>query len=135
MLKNMKFFGTSFVNMISFTRLAGFLLVIATCFSCSQKAEQWTIDTNEEWQQMEKEQTGFRYQNGLAVPQGGTAVYKSVIHSFKSKQAAQSIVFKQDAKWLNWSPAGTIGPVNLGDAPVFLSLGPNNYWMFGRYTD
>ncbi len=26
-----------------------------------------------------------------------------------------------------------IGPKNLGDAPVFLQMGPQNYWMFGRY--
>lgn len=133
-MNNLKFFRTSFVNMLRFTRLTGFILITATCFSCSQKSEEWRIDTHKEWQQADKEQTGFSYKSGFAVPKEGNAVYKSVIRSFKSKQAAKSIVFKQDNRWLNWSPAGTIGPVNLGDAPVFLSLGPKNYWMFGRYT-
>jgi len=38
-----------FKNMMGLTRLVVFVLASATCFSCSQKADQWSIDTNEEW--------------------------------------------------------------------------------------
>ena len=37
------------------------------------------------------------------------------------------------AIWQNWNPIENLGPVNLADAPVLLTVGPDNYWMFGRY--
>ncbi len=35
--------------------------------------------------------------------------------------------------WQNWEPVSNLGPTNLADAPVFLTIGPDNYWVFGRY--
>ena len=34
---------------------------------------------------------------------------------------------------LTWEPVENLGPANLGDAPVFLSIGPNDHWIFGLY--
>lgn len=49
------------------------------------------------------------------------------------KRSAQSLTVAQSPVWQNWNPIENLGPVNLGDAPVLLTVGPNNYWMFGRY--
>ena len=38
---------------------------------------------------------------------------------------------KQSNLWQNWNPRPNIGP-KLGDSPVFVSVGPQNYWMMGR---
>ncbi len=35
--------------MTGMTRLVVFVLASATCFSCSQNPNQWSIDTNEDW--------------------------------------------------------------------------------------
>jgi|GEM_PF-6908278 len=53
--------------------------------------------------------------------------------TFSSPRSAKSILVEQSPVWKNWEPVKNIGPANLGDAPVMLSLGPDNYWMFGRY--
>ena len=45
------------------------------------------------------------------------------------------MVIDQSPVWQNWSPTDNLGPSNLGDAPVTLSLGPDNYWKFGRYNE
>ena len=43
------------------------------------------------------------------------------------------IEVSQTAEWMNWDPAGEVGPPNIHGAPVFLCIGPNDYWMFGTY--
>jgi len=47
--------------------------------------------------------------------------------------SAQSITFEQSTVWENWNPVKNIGTKSMGGAPVFLSLGPDNYWMFATY--
>ena len=55
------------------------------------------------------------------------------MHSSDVKRSAKSLVVTQSAIWQNWNPIENLGPVNLADAPVLLTVGPDNYWMFGRY--
>ena len=40
---------------------------------------------------------------------------------------------EQSPIWQNWNPIENLGPINLSDAPVLLTLGPDDYWIFGRY--
>ena len=93
----------------------------------------WVIDTDENWNQSISKKDGIKFENGQATPTQDNATFTSVLKQFDTKRSAKSISFEQSAQWLNWEPVGDLGPVNLKDAPVFLSLGPDNYWMFGRY--
>jgi len=93
----------------------------------------WLIDSDESWKQNIAQKQGLEIKDGKATPTQAEATFTSVLKRFDAKRSAKSIRFEQSPEWLNWQPAGNIGPVNLGDAPVFLSLGPDNYWMFGRY--
>lgn len=43
------------------------------------------------------------------------------------------MIITQSPVWENWEPVPNLGPANLRDAPVFLAMGPDNYWIFGRY--
>ncbi len=95
----------------------------------------WLIDSEESWQQSIGQKKGLEIKEGKAKPIETEATFTSVLKRYDSKRSAKSIRFEQSPEWLNWEPVGNIGPANLGDAPVFLSLGPNNYWMFGRYQD
>ncbi len=97
------------------------------------RGESWVIDSQEEWQANTREQKGLEMEAGKAGPAGAEAELASVLKKFSTKRKAESILFEQSPEWLSWEPAGDLGPVNLGDAPVMLSLGPKNYWMFGRY--
>lgn len=115
------------------TFLTASLIVVVCCPSPAMSDEAWRIETQEEWTAGLKSSTDVKVENGQVVPTAKHATLKSELKSFSTKQSAKSIVVTQSADWLNWEPAGNLGPVNLGDAPVMLSLGPNDYWMFGRY--
>ena len=102
-------------------------------FAQQPSDQLWTIDSDEQWKDNIADSTGLELSAGNAAPRGKVAVVKSVLKRFEKKTSAKNIHLKQSPDWLNWEPVKNIGPANLGDAPVMLSLGPDNYWMFGRY--
>ncbi|MEM7456099.1 MAG: hypothetical protein AAF456_17250 [Planctomycetota bacterium] len=96
-------------------------------------ADAWVIESQAEWESQTLEQSGLEFREGTAAPTGSEATFKSTLVRFESARSADSITLKQVPDWLNWNPIENIGPSNLGDAPVMLRVGPQNYWMFGRY--
>ena len=98
-----------------------------------QNSKEWRIDTTKEWQQTEKESKGLTYEAGFATPNSDSARYLSVTRIFETSRSAKSISIKQSPVWQNWTPIKNIGPSNLQDAPVALNVGPEDYWLFGRY--
>jgi len=108
---------------------------LASTVTAAEPAKRgaWVIDSQAEWQQAIAEQEGLDLKAGKARPAAKTATFASSLKRYKTARIPESIVFEQSPEWLNWEPVENIGPVNLGDAPVLLSLGPQNYWMFGRY--
>lgn len=113
--------------------LVGFLTSAAVADVKPAKGDAWVIDTQVEWQQNTTKHSGLEIKDGMASPTAQDATLVSVLKTFKAKHAAKSIVLDQSPEWLNWEQTDDLGPVNLGDAPVMLNLGPDNYWMFGRY--
>ena len=99
-----------------------------------QSAEVWQIDHTAEWQAAQAGSEGIEIVDGFATPSGVTGRYRSSVKRFPQKVSAQSITFGQSPSWLNWQPVDKVLPPSLGNAPVFLSLGPNNYWAFGLNT-
>ena len=97
--------------------------------------DAWIVDSQEQWQQETESKEGLELTDGMARPSGKQATLLSKIKSFDSKRSAKSILVNQSPEWLNWEPVKNLGPANLGDAPVMLQLGPDNYWMFGRYRN
>ena len=118
--------------------------ILATSLTCAILAtaniplqaagSAWVIDSQDDWTKNTSAQTGLEFKDGMASPTGKTATFQSKIKAFEKKRSAKSITIGQSPIWQNWEPTTNIGPTNLGDAPVMLSLGPNNYWMFGRYS-
>jgi hypothetical protein len=97
------------------------------------KAEDWVIDTQEDWTAASQHQQNITLENGMATPAAKTATFQSKLKRFDRKRQAKSIRFEQSPVWQNWEPIPNVGPSNLGDAPVLLCIEPHNYWMFGRY--
>ena len=110
-----------------------FTLTLA-CSTCANAAP-WVIDSQEEWEKETSEITHLTLKEGMAVPTGKSATLRSKLKTFATKTSAGSLTINQSPIWENWDPTPNIGPVNLQDAPVFLSIGPDNYWMFGRYGE
>jgi len=115
-------------------RILVHVLLFSAPLWVTAEADDWTINDQSDWGMNVSDQTNFQFRNGLAEPTAPTAFYRSILKTFDRKRSAQSLVIDQSPAWDNWEPVANIGPVNLGDAPVFLSLGPDNYWMFGRYS-
>ena len=97
-------------------------------------ATEWSIDSQEDWAAHTAESSNLEFEDGFAKPKAGESLFTSKIKSFEKKTELQSITFEQWPNWQNWKRIPNVGPSNLGDAPIFLSLGPGNYWMFGRYS-
>jgi len=93
----------------------------------------WTIDSQSDWMSNTAKQSNLVFQDGVATPTASTATFRSKPKVFAEKRSAKSIVISQSPVWENWDPTPNLGPANLADAPVLLRVGPDNYWMFGRY--
>src|SRR6056297_3045443 len=96
-------------------------------------ADDWVIASQDQWTAAVADPQQITIEDGVITPTTNTTTLRSVLHHFDTPRDALSIVVEQSPLWQNWEPTENVGPRNLGDAPVLLSLGPDNYWMFGRY--
>lgn len=110
-------------------------IIAVLLFAGQLQAEDWTIDTVEDWKVSIQSAEGATFTQGSVSPTEKTATIATQVHSSDVKRSAKSLVVKQSAVWQNWNPIENLGPSNLGDAPVMLTVGPDNYWMFGRYNN
>ena len=101
--------------------------------AASTYAEPWVIDSQEQWSEAAKASEGLLVEDGLATPKNKSATFTSTVQRFDKKHKAKSITIQQSPVWQNWEPIKNLGPSNMRDAPVFLTLGPGNYWAFGKY--
>lgn len=91
----------------------------------------WTIDTD--WKAQIESSEGAVIEGGSVSPEKKAANVLTKLQRYDSKRSAKSLTIDQSAIWQNWNPVENIGPSNLSDAPVLLTKGPDDYWMFGRY--
>lgn len=95
--------------------------------------DSWRIESQDDWAANVASHSNFEIVEGHAIPTASEAALQSVIKRFPTKLSIQSLTVSQSPDWQNWTPIEPVGPVNLADAPVFLTKGPNDYWMFGLY--
>ncbi len=110
-----------------------FSLVAVLLVGMDLQAADWTIDSAADWTQYIKSAQGASVGGGSVAPQAETAEIVTQIYASTTKRSAATLTVKQSSIWQNWLPIENLGPANLADAPVLLTVGPNNYWMFGRY--
>jgi len=101
--------------------------------SAQSQTAAWTIDSADDWKQNIESVEGATVKDGAVSPDKKTANISTKVHKSDVKRSAKSLAVTQSAIWQNWNPVENIGPINLADAPVMLSLGPDNYWIMGRY--
>ena len=109
------------------------VLVSALFVGIELQADDWTIDSADDWTQNIKSAEGATVEDGSVSPKAKTATIATKVHTSDVKRSAKSLVVTQSAIWQNWNPIENLGPVNLAYAPVLLTVGPDDYWMFGRY--
>lgn len=94
--------------------------------------ETWVTDSQEEWNAAITEKGGLTIKDGMAAMKGQKAHFKSSLQRYPEKRSAQSLTITQSVEWHNWDSTKIL-PENLGDAPIALSFGPQDHWVFGRY--
>lgn len=114
-------------------------VLIATLLSHNLSAarttqvDSWTIDSEEDWANSIQFSEGASIVDGAVSPKAKVATVVTHVFRPTEKRSAKSLVLTQSTIWQNWNPIENLGPANLGDAPVMLTVAPGNYWMFGRY--
>jgi len=109
------------------------LTLIAALVTSVAADDAWIIDSQAEWTAVAADRTGIEIDRGVTAPTGKSATFTSKVKRFDQKRNATSILIEQSPIWQNWEPIDNLGPANMQDAPVFLAIGPGNYWAFGRY--
>jgi hypothetical protein len=107
------------------------LILCSLLHSCAPQGDEakWTLDDESNVESSE----GAVFENGSVAPGEKVATIRTSLQSFDSKRSAASLTVTQSPVWQNWIPIENLGPINLNDAPVLLTKGPGDYWMFGRY--
>lgn len=105
----------------------------ATPEAADAPADEWKIDTTDEWKAAATENQHLEFKDGMATPTAETATFTSVVKTFKEKRSFRKLTLTQSPVWHNWEPIAKVAPTNLRDAPVFLAKGPQDYWIFGMY--
>ncbi|MEM9346761.1 MAG: hypothetical protein AAGB26_09115 [Planctomycetota bacterium] len=96
-------------------------------------ADAVVFDSQDQWTKATSSSDGLSVEDGMAMPTDKTATFTSKVQRFDSKRKAKSLTIAQSPIWQNWEPIPNLGPANMNDAPIFLSIGEGNYWAFGRY--
>lgn len=104
------------------------------CSAQTLVAEAWTVSGQEAWDANKAKGKHIEVSDGFLQPMGGEVAYfESKAKQFPDKRHLRTLTVKQSDLWQNWNPRPNIGPLNLGDSPVFVSVGPQDYWLLGRY--
>ena len=107
-------------------------LVIIISSICFAQADEWKIEGSD-WESKLESSEGAVVEDGALKPKATEASILTKLQSFDEKRSAKSLTLTQSPVWQNWNPIENLGPSNLQDAPVLLTKGPDNYWMFGRF--
>ncbi len=99
----------------------------------NSKLASWEINTQEEWHQAVQTNSNLTIEAGQVSSSVEEIILQSIVKPLSTPSSPKSITIKQSDIWENWNPIDNIGPSNAQDAPVTLSLGPDNYWLFARF--
>lgn len=97
----------------------------------SVPGKDWRIESQSDWQAEVADKTDLEIADGLVTPTAEKATLRSVMKTFDKETSAQSLVIAQSPVWENWE-ATRISQPNMTNAPIAISCGPNDYWIFGN---
>lgn len=113
---------------MSFRIITSLSLLLSLSLVCAEDVS-WDFDDASSIESSE----GAVVADGLVSPSGKEATILTILQKSDKKRSAKSLMISQSPIWQNWIPIENIGPSNLQDAPVLLTKGPDDYWIFGRY--
>ena len=65
-------------------------ILVVACAARLGAAEQWRINSTEEWKQSRSQSEGMKFEDGVASLVGSTGSYRSIVQYFDKKTSAQN---------------------------------------------
>ncbi len=122
--------------MINLSEMLKNALIITTILfitGCSTSPETWTIDSQNEWQLVIDKTNEIEIKDGLIHFKSDSVSFSATLQEFGEKKKLHSITIKQHPQWNTWKAIPKITPDEIRDAPVFIPVADNDYWLLGRY--
>ena len=95
--------------------------------------EFWSIQTVDEWKAAIESSEGVTIEKGVASPICEGRFPPNQIEGLQGRSARPNRLPSSSPRFgKTGKRSRVIGPKNLRDAPVFLTMGPGDYWMFGQ---
>jgi hypothetical protein len=114
-------------------RILSLLLSLPLLASAADE-NSWTVDGLDAWKAAIESSEGLAVEEAGLSPTEKSGTVRTKMQNFDEKRSASALTITQSPIWQNWNPIENLGPSNLADAPVLLTKGPDDYWMFGRYS-
>ncbi|MDZ7720773.1 MAG: hypothetical protein U5K72_18285 [Balneolaceae bacterium] len=89
----------------------------------------WHINSQQQWEAAAEDMHDFTLSDGLLRPTTEKALFSSIFKEFQEKRKLSSITFQQSPQWDNWQKIAKVTPDSAVDAPVFVPVGEDNYWL------
>ena len=92
----------------------------------------WKVSTTKDWQAFISKSKGIKVADGHAIAQKREVSFTSKLKKFAKPAKLRDIELKQSVEWMNWKPY-SIYNLNMRNAPVLISHGPNDHWAVAQY--
>ena len=92
----------------------------------------WKVSTTKDWQGFISKSKGIKVADGHAIAQKREVSFTSKLKKFAKPAKLRDIELKQSVEWMNWKPY-SIYNLNMRNAPVLISHGPNDHWAIAQY--
>jgi len=106
------------------------ILILMMIYQLTFSQKKIIINTDEDWNKSMIASEGLKIIKGQVTPSQEKASFMVKTKSLKKMALAKKLIIKQSTIWQNWNEVENIGPPTQFNAPVMLTLGPNDYWFF-----
>lgn len=110
------------------------IIALLLLYGCNSTPERWIIDTQEDWIAFSENASNLSFEQGQLHLQGDSAFLSSTIKSFDSKKRLLSLMIRQHPQWNTWKPIPKTTPIEAVDAPVFIPVANQDYWLLARFA-
>ena len=92
----------------------------------------WEVSTSKDWKAFISNFKGVKVADGHAIAQKREVSFTSKVKKFAKPAKLRDIELEQSVEWMNWKPY-SIYNLNMRNAPVLISHGPNDHWAVAQY--
>lgn len=95
----------------------------------------WNLGAQEEWENELEITSDLQLSSGFLKPLKDSAYLQTKLKKFGKKHFLKSIRLSQSADWESWRPIPKATPSMAVNAPVFISIADNDYWLLAEHMN